>query len=366
MNLPESYPTQISKKEKKVRAAFSGFGAYEFLPTVTSEPLGFRNRAKMVVTGTSENPVIGLGGEVELDQGREILNCPIHHPKLNKIISALPSYIREYNLIPYRIADREGELKAIILFYSSSTDELYVRFILRSKECVSRIRKLLPRLQEEFPMAVVVSANIQPIPHAILEGPEEIILSEETTLNHRIGGYRFRLNPQAFVQTNSGVATKLYTEAARWIRAAKVSRLVELFCGQGAFSFFAADGVSEILGVDTNAEGVSAANESAKEQGLNHIHFKAADAGLVQEELTEFRPDLILVNPPRRGLGGAVDLLLKQCAPRVIYSSCSLDSLMKDLERLSVHYQVERVQVFDMFPHTDHFEVLVSLVRWEA
>ncbi len=357
------YEEQLAKKEARTLRALASVGVKKLEPTVRSAEVGFRNRAKMSITGSAENPVIGLLGEDSLDEGRELLGCPIHHPKLNLLIGALPRYIREFNLIPYRIAERTGELKSVILFYSPETDESYLRFVLRSQECVSRIRKLIPELQSEFPGLVVITANLQPVPHAILEGREEIYLTERHSLEHRAGVRTFNLSPQGFVQTNMGVATLLYTEAAAWIRGLGAARVLDLFCGQGAFSFFASDSATDILGIDFNAEGIAAANESAKIQRMKHLRFIAADAANVSKVADDFNPDLILVNPPRRGLGRTTDLLVASNAPWILYSSCSLESLASDLERMAADFTVTRVKIFDLFPHTEHFEILTLLAR---
>jgi 23S rRNA (uracil747-C5)-methyltransferase len=238
---------------------------------------------------------------------------------------------------------------------------MYLRWVVRSEECVARIRELLPALQKQFPALVCVSANLQPIPHALLEGPEEIFLSDERAIAHQLGSLRLRLAPQAFVQTNLEVATKLYQTAAGWIGEARVKRVLELFCGQGAFSLFAAASAERILGIELNADAVAAANETARDLGLSHLQFKAADAAGVEEEFARFAPESVLVNPPRRGLGATVELLRRQQPGQLIYSSCSLESLARDLQALAGSYRLRRVQLFDLFPHTEHFEVLVWL-----
>jgi 23S rRNA (uracil747-C5)-methyltransferase len=326
---------------------------------VPSNPIGFRNRAKMIVTGTSEKPVIGLTGETDLDEGRELLHCPIQHPKLNEVIAALPDYIHEFNLIPYQIENRKGELKALILFYSPLTNQMYLRFILRSKECVSRIIKLLPKLQTQFPHLVCVTANIQPIAQAILEGKEEIFITEQKFIEHQLGHLTLNLAPQAFVQTNAEVATKLYQMAADWITEIKPEKMLELFCGQGAFSLFAAKSAKKILGIEINEDAVKTANETAQKLGYTHLSFECRDAAFAPS----IGADLILVNPPRRGLGESIQILLNAKPEHLIYSSCSAESLNKDLLKLSEHYSVIKKQVFDLFPHTEHFETLVHLQR---
>jgi 23S rRNA (uracil747-C5)-methyltransferase len=359
------YSSQIAQKEKLVLESL-GEGVV-LAPSIRCSEQEFRNRAKMTVTGSVEKPIIGLLGEKDLDSGRELLRCPIHHPKLNALIAELPAWITAYNLYPYSIKDRKGELKGLIAFYSPLSNEMYLRFILRSKDCVSRLIKMLPALQKDFPSLTSVSANLQPIAHAILEGKEEIFLTEKKFIEHKLqtekGQIRLRLAPQAFVQTNVEVATELYQTAARWISEAKCDRVLDLFCGQGAFSFFAAPHVKSVLGIEINADAVISATESACEQGFSHLKFKCADATSVQTDMAAFQADLVLVNPPRRGLGEGTELLLKNHPQHILYSSCSIGTLSTDLKKLSSSYQVKRVQLFDMFPHTHHFETLVWLVR---
>jgi 23S rRNA (uracil747-C5)-methyltransferase len=342
------YPDQLTKKEQSVRDALSFFPDWTLADSIPSPTQKFRNRAKMSVTGTLEKPIVGLVGQTPerrgaakkilrmdsllLDVGRELLACPIHHPELNRLIAAMPELIKEYRLIPYRIGKREGELKGLIAFYSPQSHEMYLRFILRSKACIEAIKKLVPDLQKRFPTLTCISANIQPIPHAILEGPEEIILSERHSIVHQLADLRLQLSPQAFVQTNVEVATLLYQTAADWIREAQVDRVLELFCGQGAFSFFAARNAQEFLGIEINSEAVQTANETAKQLGLIHLKFKQADATQVKEEIKTFRPDLILANPPRRGLSTGVALILESRPAQFLYSSCSIG--LKELRSL--------------------------------
>lgn len=361
--IESAYPSQLERKEKTIREALAFLGSVPLEKSVGSPTEGFRNRAKMTVTGALENPVIGLQGESDLDEGRELLDCPIHHPKLNEMLALLPELIRDYRLSPYKIRERRGELKGLIAFYSPLSDQMYLRFVVRSKESVARIKKLVPILQEKFPALACISANIQPIPHAILEGPEEIILTERKYIDHQLGPIRLKLAPQAFVQTNVTVATELYRTAARWVAEIHPARMLELFCGQGAFSFFSAESADQLLGIELNPDAVQAANETAREMRLNHLEFKAADAGKVAAEIEEFAPDLILANPPRRGLGESLALIERYAPPRFLYSSCSIETLASDLKKLASLYRLNRARLFDLFPHTAHFETLVWLER---
>ena len=358
-----SYEAQVARKEKTLTEALSFFGEITLEESKHSPPVGFRNRAKLAVLGTSEKSVIGLVGDDHLDQGQELLSCPIHNPQINELIEKLPAYISEFNLIPYVIAERKGELKGLIIFYSAQANEMYLRFVLRSQECVSRLRKLRPKLQREFPHLVCVTANIQPVPHAILEGKEEIFISERKSIRHQLGKISFELSPHGFVQTNSHVAQALYETAARWVGEAQAEKLLELYSGQGAFSFFCATQVPQILGIEINPDSILTANQSAAALGLKNVRFQCLGTERSEAITLDFNPDLILTNPPRRGMGESVELILKAKPKDFLYSSCSQLTLATDLKILAKEYVLHRTKLFDMFPHTEHFETLVWLKR---
>jgi 23S rRNA (uracil747-C5)-methyltransferase len=147
--------------------------------------------------------------------------------------------------------------------------------------------------------------------------------------------------------------------------------MLELYCGQGAFSFFAAPFIQKGVGLEINQDAVKSANQTATRLGFSHLSFVSADvtekaesSKKVQELAKKIEADLILVNPPRRGLGKpGVDLILSERPEHLIYSSCSIDSLSEDLKSLHESYRVIKMQIFDLFPHTAHFEILNHLQR---
>lgn len=354
-----TYSHQIKTKEEILLQALQGQKLPALLPTIISAQTQFRNKAKMIVTGTTENPIIGLEGLGSLDEGREILNCPIHAPEINHALPLIKNFITLAKLTPYQISSKTGELKGVILFYSQTSKSMYLRFVLRSKESVDRIKKHLPSLLTDIAPLKVVTINIQPIPHALLEGKEEIYLTPEHFLTHQLENIFFKIHPEGFIQTNQEVAAQLYTTAGSWIKEIQVKKFSELYCGQGAFSFFAAPFIEKGLGIEINSKAVEVANQTAKLHHLDHLKFKVADASKVMEELENFNPDMVLVNPPRRGLADAIDILLNLKPSHLIYSSCNVETLAKDLNHLKNYYEIKKIQIFDMFPHTHHFETLV-------
>jgi 23S rRNA (uracil747-C5)-methyltransferase len=357
------YPDQIQLKERTLRNALAEISQVKLEKTSESRTSHFRNKAKLVVTGTLQNPILGLWGEENLDTGRELLACPLHVKSINAILPILKEFITLAKLEPYQIAAKKGELKGVILFHSEASNETYLRFVMRSKESIDRIKKNQSFLLNKCPDLKCLSVNIQPIAHAILEGDEEIFITSETAINHKLGALTFSVGPRAFVQTNQVVAEKLYQQAADWIRESGTEKFMELYCGQGAFSFFCSSVIKHGLGIEINPDAIIEAKKTAAKYNLSHLDFKSADASKIQDEMNSFNPDLILVNPPRRGLALATELLLTAAPKNIIYSSCNYETLILDLKKLKPSYEVLKVQIFDMFSHTKHFETLVLLKK---
>lgn len=355
------YAEQLKAKTDKLTNLLASMGPYQLLAPVKSNESGFRNKAKFSITGSIENPIIGLTGEEELDLGRDIKECPLHHPAINQLANGLTAFIQLANLMPYQIKLKRGELKGAIIYFSAESQQMYLRLVLRSKEGLDRIRKHAPTLLGQFPKLKCLSANIQPVPHAVLEGEEEIFFTTNNFIEHKIGEALMTLHPQGFVQTNQAMAEKLYSTAAEWVKENSSQSFMELFSGQGAFSFFIQKHVKQAVGVEINPEAVMRANQTAKEMNWNHLRFVAEDAGKVGKLISQIGPELILVNPPRRGLGPATELMKNVTAKYFIYSSCNAVTLAQDLLVLKDHFKVVKAQVFDMFPHTEHFETLVLL-----
>jgi 23S rRNA (uracil747-C5)-methyltransferase len=227
----------------------------------------------------------------------------------------------------------------------------------RSTEAVPRIRKHLSALSEVLPGLRVVSVNVQPRHAAVLEGEhEELLLGE--SLPVRVNGRTLHLRPQSFFQTNTEVAAALYREAAAWADEVEPRSVWDLYCGVGGFALHLAAPGRSVHGVELSAQAVEAGRLSAAEARLDGVTFEAADATTWLRGRSDL-PDLVVVNPPRRGLGAALAAALEAARPgHVLYSSCNPASLARDLAAMPSQRPV-RARLFDMFPHTGHQEVLV-------
>lgn len=318
---------------------------------------GFRDKIKITVGGTVERPVLGLL-RADLSGVEEIHDCPVQAPALNARLPALAAFITRWRLTPYDIAGRTGELKGLILSRSPATGECMLRFVLRSREALDRIRQGLAELTNFD----VISVNLQPIPHALLEGPEEILLTTKEHLHHRSArGVTLCYTPQSFIQTNTVVADALYAEAVDWLAPWSGKRGLDLFCGTGGFALHLSPTL-EMAGTELNASAIGAARAAAVLNQLD-VRFDAFAAHETSKFWKQWLPEVVVVNPPRRGLGEALNLVMDLAPPVLLYSSCSPASFAADFSTLKIRYNATQTKVFEMFPHSQHFELLTMLVR---
>jgi 23S rRNA (uracil747-C5)-methyltransferase len=352
--IEQAYAAQVHAKEQHCRALIPS-PVWE--PAITGPEQGFRNKAKLVVGGSVDAPTLGILDDER--RGVDLRDCGLHTPGLRAAIPAVGEFVTRASLAPYDVTARTGELKHVLMT-ESPDGELMVRFVLRSLEGEARIRKHLAALTDALPVRVA-TINLQPEHKAVLEGPAEIVLTEDAALPMRLAtGVTLHLRPQSFFQTNTAVATQLYATARDWVAALDPAAVHDLYCGVGGFALHLAAPGRSVTGVEISAEAVVAACSSAAEQRLD-ARFVAGDA---LQQWSDLGPaDLVVVNPPRRGIGPELSRALEGSDTRaVLYSSCRAETLARDLESMP-SLRPERAVLLDMFPQTGHYEVLTLLRR---
>ncbi|MDQ0733014.1 23S rRNA (uracil(747)-C(5))-methyltransferase RlmC [Arthrobacter sp. B1I2] len=353
------YGEQLAGKQLHVKALLAGHTELEWLPSVASQESGFRNKAKMVIGGNAHNPTIGI---LDADgHGVDLRKCGICSPGLRACFPVLATFIRRIRLTPYDVPRRTGELKHVIIT-ESPDGEVMLRLVLRSEQVVPRIRKHLPELLAALPQVKVVSVNLHPEHKAVLEGDREILLTEQSTLSMRVNDINLHLRPQSFFQTNTEMAAALYRQGREWVNELAPASVWDLYCGVGGFALHSAAPSRTVTGIEASSEAIVSARISSSEAGLEGMDFQAGDATAFALASKQ-SPDLVIVNPPRRGIGKELCGWLESSdVQQVVYSSCNAQSLARDLAALP-SFTARRARVLDMFPQTTHYEVMVLLER---
>lgn len=373
LDLPR--PRQLARGRERVEQLL----APHLAPgTIWSEPIvgaeqGFRARGKMAVGGTAQAPLLTLPGQ---SAGTDLCDCPLYPDGVEEVLEGAKALIRRAQIPPYDVARRRGEIKNVLIT-SSPDGEHLLRFVLRSTAALERLREHLPRLLEAHPSVVSVSANIHPEHTTRVEGEEEIAMAGAGRLAVRTGDVTLFSRPQSFLQTHTEVAGALYRQGAEWageIAGAREDqetgpglRIWDLYCGLGGFALHLARALpaARVTGVEVSAQAIDGAREGAEAAGAQ-VRFLAADAtawAIEEAAGPAGPPDIVVVNPPRRGLGPELAGWLERSGVRdVLYSSCNPASLADDLAAMP-SLRIVAGRYVDMFPHTEHAEVIVRLAR---
>lgn len=363
------YAVQLAAKQRRCQDALAlPAPGLTWLEPFASAESGFRNKAKLVVGGRAGAVTLGI-----LDgfgQGVDLRRCGLYEPGLAELIPRLAAVVDELGLEPYDVPARRGELKYLLVTHSPQ-GEAMLRFVLRSRRHLDLLRKHLPRLRAALPELVVVSVNLLPEHKAVVEGDVEIVLTEQEHLPMTVNDVTLQLRPNSFFQTNTEVAAGLYRQAREWVAATTPASLWDLYCGVGGFALHCAghdEGVRrEVLGIEVSEQAVQSARLGAAlvrraHPELGALSFRVGDATRVGDGSLGATPDLVIVNPPRRGIGDLASWLEAARVGHVIYSSCNVDSLARDLAALP-SFLARTARLFDMFPQTNHHEVMVLLER---
>ncbi|MGC5615455.1 methyltransferase domain-containing protein [Georgenia sp. Z1491] len=379
------YPEQLATKVRARRELLTSVPAGAWLEPVASADEGFRNKAKMVVAGRTGAPTLGI-----LDPagaGVDLRGCHLYPPPITEALPVVADMIARAGLVPYDVPGRRGELKHVLVTVSPA-GELMMRFVLRSRDQLGRIRRHLPRLLSDLPNLAVVTVNLLPAHVALLEGEEEIVLTERSALPMRLslpgGPLDLELPPRSFFQTNTAIAEAMYGQAAAWAAEIGPGTAWDLYCGVGGFALAVAKvgtGAGEgatadatvgagaarsprVVGIESSPDAVAGARAAAARGGVaDRVTFADGDATAWALASSSGAPDLVVVNPPRRGLSEELAGRLEGSgAGHVLYSSCNATTLARDLGRMPSLAPVA-ARLFDMFPHTAHDEVMVLLER---
>lgn len=375
--LAQPYEQQVKRKIDDLKGRVSPYFSPEsvWLPAVLSPISQCRNKAKMVVSGSVERPILGILTDPNDPQSAvDLSDCALYPTAFQALFPILKQFIGRAGLVPYNIAKKRGELKYILMTQSQYNQAVMLRFVLKSEQKRPLVERELPNLLAQLPPDSVVSLNIQPQHSAVLEGEQEIFLTEKQVLEEQFNQIPLFIRPQGFFQTNPTVASQLYATAQQWVATLPVSHLWDLFCGVGGFGLHCLralqknNPLASLTGIEISSSAIACATKSAQVLGLENVRFSSLDSAqfALTQPSEQAKPDLVIVNPPRRGIGRPLAEFLNQLgSPYIIYSSCNAETMAKDFASLT-DYRLAKIQLFDMFPHTAHYEVLTLLVRKSA
>ncbi len=364
-----AYDAQVAAKERWVRDSLerlAGLAEPPLEPIVpAASQFGYRNKLEYSFTQLEDGPSLGFHKAGRWDEVLEIEKCWLTTDLGNAIRNRVREWAREERLQAYDQATQEGYLRHLVVREGRNTGQVLVQLVTARGERFDRER--LIEVLTAFPEVRSLHWSVNRGVAEVTNLPTELLWGEDA-IEEEIGGLRFRVRPNAFLQTNTEMAERLYAIAGELAQLEGGETVYDLYCGIGTIGLSLAAKALTVWGIEISEESVACAIENQELNGIGNAAFFAGNVGDVLRELRDRAgdPDVVVVDPPRAGLAGkALRRLGEVGAPRLVYVSCNPTTLASDAKRLADDYGYEllRARPVDMFPHTPHVECVALLER---
>ena len=329
-------------------------------------PYNYRNKAQYPV-GTDKNgkPIFGVFAK----RTHEIIpvkECQIQKKISSEIAEFILSEMAKFQISVYNEKTGKGLVRHIITKVGIQTNEIMVIIVINGKEMPHELT-LANNIIDKFPevRTVVKSINIKNT-NVIMGDKNEAIVGRGY-ITDRLGDYIFKISPMSFYQVNPIQAEALYNIAIEKSEITENDVVCDLYCGVGTIGIFASKYAKKVYGIEIVPQAIEDAKINANLNNINNVEFICGDVEDAFDELIKkekIKPDVIIVDPPRRGLDEkTIENIMKLKTGRVVYISCNAATMVRDLKMMEDMYEVKEVQPVDMFPFTSHVECVSVLHR---
>jgi 23S rRNA (uracil-5-)-methyltransferase RumA len=359
----------LLKKHRMLAQLVTAYASLRHLdvPPVVPSPrrLRYRARIKLVVRQSKHAILAGLYVP-GTHRVADISSCPIHPEPVNRVIGQVKAEIRRLGIAPYDEAADRGDLRYLDARYSFWRKEVVLTLVTRHPS-FPKGEELARLLKKRFSYLAGVVQNVNEDPGNVIWGKRSRTLAGRDTAMERIGPVQLKLPVGVFSQANPAVARRVYEQVYALASLTGKENAMDLYCGIGPISLYLAQSARVVWGVDDSPLSIATAKQNARLNGIHNCRFfEGGIAEIIQDAITKLgRIDLVVLNPPRKGLQpDALASLISCSPPRIIYVSCDPVTLTRDLDRLSDQgYRTAGLQPFDMFPQTDQVETVAVLEK---
>lgn len=326
-------------------------------------PYHYRNKAQFPVGVNKQNEkVVGVFAK-RTHEIIPIKDCFIQNTISQKIAFAIQKFIQEKEISVYNEETLEGLLRHIVIKVGLRTHEIMCILVINGKKLPYE-NELVEMLVKTYNVKTVVK-NINTKNTNVILGNENIVIHGDGYIYDILGDYTFKISPMSFYQVNPVQAEILYNTAIEMANLSKEDILFDLYCGIGTIGIFASAYVKKVYGIEIVEQAIDDAKENAKINNIENIEFFAGDASKIFSNLMEKKqiyPDVIIVDPPRKGLdGNTINNILAVQPKKLVYISCNPATMVRDIKLLEEKYDVKEIQPVDMFPFTSHIECVAVL-----
>ena len=369
------YKEQLNQKKKQVEKIFEkhvGLDKFKVDQIIEADPI-FNYRNKMEFTfsknrwileeeplGVESDFALGMHIPRRWDKILDIDSCDIMPSVGSKIVNFVRDLSKKSSLKPYDQKTHIGFLRYLMLRFGQNTNELMVN-IVTAYEDLDRLVPFVSQLTSEFSEITTVVNNINTRKADVSFGEKEILLYGQPVLKEKLKNLTFQISSNSFFQTNTHMAEKLYDVILDEVDSSSNEIAYDLYCGAGSISLFLAQKVKFVYAFDIIVSSIENAEENALYNNIENVDFKVAnlDTYFDNHRLSgRPKPDIVVVDPPRSGMHKKMTSFLPRLqAKKIIYVSCNPTTQARDAQiLLDKGYDLEKLTIVDMFPHTPHIE----------
>lgn len=358
LNMKQNMVQNLVNKELKEKI--------QVRPTIgMGNPYHYRNKAQFPV-GINNQGEVSIG--VFAERSHEIIpikDCLIQNTISQKIAFTIQKFAIEKHIPVYDEKTQEGLLRHIVIKVGIRTHEMMCIFVINGKKLPYE-HELVEMLVKTYNIKTIIK-NINTKNTNVILGKENIVLHGDGYIYDILGDYTFKISPMSFYQVNPIQAEVLYNTAIEMANLTKEDILFDLYCGIGTIGIFASSYVKKVYGIEIVQQAIEDAKENAKINQIENIEFQAGDVEKVFSNLIEKKqiyPNVIIVDPPRKGLdNNTITNILAVEPKKIVYISCNPATMVRDMKLLGKKYEIGEIQPVDMFPFTSHVENVTILVR---
>ena len=395
-----SYPAQLKFKQEKVRNALIRIGGFseDHIDSILKPIMGmdetlptrYRNKAQFPAGRDKEGRIITGFYAGHSHNIIPVDDCMISAPEYSGIVKAIEGHMRNYDISPYDEAHGTGLVRHILIRKGFKTGEIMVCLILNRGESrdgnyLTSQNELIEKLRETGNVTSV-SVNLNRANTNVIMGDVTHTIWGEDVIHDSIEvvgrSITYRISPRSFYQVNPAQTDRLYSKAMEYASLTGNETVWDLYCGTGTISLFLATAAAKVYGVEIIPEAIEDAKHNAEDNGIDNATFlvgkaediiiRSSDSGIDNEDngriVMNERPDVVVVDPPRKGCDPALIETITESSPeRIVYVSCDPATLARDLKIMcEAGYELKEATPCDLFPHTVHCECAVLLQKQES
>lgn len=360
-----SYEATLEAKRQQVADCFARIGHMTVeVPLVIGmeQPYSYRNKTALPVGGTAAAPQLGFFAP-RSHALIPIGACPNAMPPANELCAALLGWMKRYAIRPYDEASHSGLVRHLVIRVNR-TGQAMVTVVVNGRG-LPHEKELCEALMAAGASSVILNENRERT--NVILGNRYHTLAGPDTLMDELCGLQFEVGPASFFQVNPQQTERLYQTALDFAELKRDDRVCDVYCGAGTITLMLARHCKEALGIEVVPQAIDNARENARRNGIGNVDFRvgAAEAVLPRLVADGLRPDVIVVDPPRKGLEPAVIEAMAKAQPRrIVYVSCNVATQARDAALLAQQgYAVERVQPVDMFCWTSGVENIATFIQ---